>query len=107
MAQAINVREIVEQYLRNLAALGVPVQKAFIFGSQASGLADEDSDIDLAVISPYFERMGLWDKAKVLGRATRDIPCPMDVLGYSPSQLKKVRPGTLLDEIVKNGIEVR
>ena len=107
MAQAINVREIVEHHLRNLAALGVPVQKAFIFGSQASGHANEDSDIDLAVISPYFKRMGLWDKAKVLGRATRDIPCPMDVLSYSPSQLKKVRPGTLLDEIVKNGIEIR
>ncbi|MBT1074294.1 nucleotidyltransferase domain-containing protein [Geobacter grbiciae] len=106
MAQAIDVREIVEHYLQNLAALGVPVQKAFIFGSQATGLANEYSDIDLAVISPYFERMGLWDKAKVLGRATRDIPCPMDVLGYAPSQLKKIRPGTLLDEIVKNGIEI-
>ncbi|WP_298437223.1 nucleotidyltransferase domain-containing protein [Geobacter sp.] len=107
MAQAIDVREIVEHYLKNLASLGVTVQKAFVFGSQATGLADEDSDIDLAVISPYFERMGLWDKAKILGRATRDIPCPMDVLGYAPSQLKKIRPGTLLAEIVKNGIEVR
>jgi len=77
-----------------------------VFGSQAKGTYNKDSDIDIAVISEDFEKMGLWDRAKYLGRAARNIPYPIEALGFSPSQLKKVEQGTILDEITKSGIEV-
>ncbi len=51
--------------------------------------------------------MGLWDRARYLGRAARNIPYPIEALGFSPSQLKKVEQGTILDEITRSGIEVK
>jgi len=101
------IKRLVLQYIRNLEALGLSIQKVIVFGSQARGNFNKDSDIDIAVISKDFEKMGLWDRAKYLGRAARNIPYPIEALGFSPSQLKKVEQGTILDEITRSGIEVK
>jgi hypothetical protein len=89
------IRIIVARYVHNLKAQGVPVEKIYLFGSQ-----------DLAVVSPLFEKMSLWDRAGYLGKAAGDIHYPIDVLGYAPSQVRKAAPGTLLNHILKNGIEI-
>jgi len=108
MAQAgQKVKSIISKYISNLEALGISVQKVILFGSQAKGTYNKESDIDIAVISKKFEKMGLWDKAKYLGRAARGIPYPIEALGFSPSQLKKIEQGTILDEIKRRGIEVK
>jgi hypothetical protein len=62
--------------------------------------------VPLAVVSPLFEKMSLWDRAGFLGKAAWDIRYPIDVLGFSPSQVRKAAPGTLLSHIMKNGIEI-
>lgn len=86
--------------------MGVPVEKVYLFGSQARPNVDAESDVDLAVVSPLFEKMSLWDRAGYLGKAAWDIPYPMDVLGFSPSQIRKAVPGTLLGHILKRGIQI-
>ena len=107
MAQTTpDIKSIVTRYIANLQALGVPVERIFLFGSQARLDASAESDVDLAVVSPLFEKMSLWDRAGFLGRAAWDIRYPIDVLGFSPSQLRKAAPGTLLSHIMKNGIEI-
>ena len=108
MAQARQqIKKLVLQYIRNLESLGLSIQKVIIFGSQAKGDFKKDSDIDIAVIAKEFEKMGLWDRAKYLGKAARNIPYPIEALGFSPSQLKEVEQGTILDEITRRGIEVK
>lgn len=107
MAKATSeIRSIVARYVENLKAQGVPVEKVYIFGSQARRNADMKSDLDLAVVSPLFEKMSLWDRAGFLGKAAWDIRHPIDALGFAPSQVRKAIPGTLLDHIMKNGIEI-
>lgn len=107
MAQATpEIRRIVTRYVANLKALGVPVERIYLFGSQARRDADRDSDVDLAVVSPLFEKMNLWDRAGFLGKAAWDIEHPIDVLGFAPSQVRKAAPGTLLSHIMKHGIEI-
>lgn len=101
------VKNIISQYIRNLEALGISVQKVILFGSMAKGTYNKESDIDIAVISNNFEKMTLWDRAKYLGRAARGIPHPIETLGFSPSQLNGIEQGTLLDEITRSGIEVK
>ena len=101
------IKSLVLQYIRNLESLGISIQKVIIFGSQAKGDFRKDSDIDIAIISKDFEKMGLWDRAKYLGRAARDIPYPIEALGFSPSQLKAAEQGTILDEITRSGVEVK
>jgi predicted nucleotidyltransferase len=100
------IRSIVAKYVENLKALGVPVEMIYLFGSQARLDAGTESDVDLAVISPLFEKMSLWDRAGFLGKAAWDIHYPLDVLGFAPSQVRKAAPGTLLSHILKNGIEI-
>ena len=107
MAQAtVEIRRIVTRYVANLEALGVPVERIYLFGSQARRTAGKDSDVDLAVVSPLFEKMNLWDRAGFLGKAAWDIGHPIDVLGFAPSQVRKAEPGSLLSNIVEHGIEI-
>jgi predicted nucleotidyltransferase len=108
MAQATpEIRNVIKRYIFKLREIGVPVERVYLFGSRASHQASNDSDVDLAVVSPMFEKMSLWDRAGFLGKAAWDIPYPLDVLGFSPSQLKKAAPGSLLNHIIKNGLEIR
>lgn len=108
MAEAApEIRNLITRYIRNLRQMGVPVERVYLFGSQMRSDSDVESDVDLAVVSPLFEKMSLWDRAGYLGKAAMDIPCPLDVLGFSPSQVKKAMPGTLLGHILKNGLEIK
>ncbi len=108
MAQARReIKNIVLKYIHNLQSLGISVQRVILFGSQTRGTFGKDSDIDIAIISKEFEKMGLWEKAKYLGRAARELPYPIEALGFSPSQLKEFKQGTILDEIIRRGIEIR
>jgi uncharacterized protein len=100
------IRSIVARYVENLKAQGVPVERIYLFGSQARLDAGTESDVDLAVVSPLFEKMSLWDRAGFLGKAAWDIHYSIDVLGFAPSQVRKAIPGTLLSHILKNGIEI-
>lgn len=97
------IKNIISEYICNLEALGITVHKVIIFGSQAKGTFSEDSDIDIVVISNEFEKMGLWEKAKYLGRAARGIPYPIEAIGFSPSKFDKSEHGTLIDEVKRNG----
>jgi len=107
MAQAtVEIKSIIARYIENLKALGVPIERIYLFGSQARRDAGMGSDVDLAIVSPLFEKMSLWDRAGFLGKAAWDIQYPIDVLGFAPSQVRKAAPGTLLSHIVKHGIEI-
>ena len=101
MAQARQkIKSIVIKYIRNLESLGISVQKVILFGSQATGTFKKDSDIDIAIISKDFDKMGLWERARYLGKAASNIPYPIEAMGFSPSQLKKIEYGTMLDEVL-------
>ena len=51
-ADAIN---IVRQYVLNLNNSGIPIYKAFLFGNYARNQANEESDIDVLLISDAFD----------------------------------------------------
>ena len=52
MAKASDkIVSIIKLYVRELQKNNIDVKKAILFGSYARGIADEDSDIDVAIIS--------------------------------------------------------
>jgi len=52
MAKASDkIASIIKLYVRELQKNNIDVKKAILFGSYAKGSADEDSDIDVAIIS--------------------------------------------------------
>jgi len=71
----------VKNYMAQLGALGIHSEKTVLFGSFATGKADEFSDIDLIVIAPEFDGCRQIQLVKNLWKATsadnriEPIPC--------------------------------
>jgi len=77
-----------------------------LFGSHASGHPDKWSDIDIAVISPKFDKLSLLERYEQLGLANRDLHAPLDVVGFSSTQVANCEPESFLAEIFRTGIDV-
>lgn len=72
----------VQDYLRSLIASGLPVSFGVVFGSYAHGTADQDSDIDVLVVSPQFDTRierrwvnHLWHVAARTDSRIEPVPC--------------------------------
>ncbi|MEN6324674.1 MAG: nucleotidyltransferase domain-containing protein [Syntrophomonas sp.] len=97
------VRSGVEKYMERIRQ-EIPVDKAILFGSYASGTFDDGSDIDLAIFSNYFQGMKRVDSiAFLLGHAI-DYDLDLEPLAFTPDEYSE-RLG-MVDEILKTGIEI-
>ena len=72
----------VGKYLQALQQSGVVVRFAVVFGSQATGMADEWSDIDVLLVSPRFDLPRrradtdlLWRVAARTDSRIEPVPC--------------------------------
>jgi predicted nucleotidyltransferase len=98
---------IITKYRQRLEALGIKVKKIILYGSFASGRAREDSDIDLVVISDDFNKMDLWERLCLLGRARMGIRRPMEIIGFTEEEFEAEHSGTFIgDEVKPKGVEV-
>ncbi len=64
---------IVRRYLDTVTRAGIPVEKAVIYGSFSRGEQRKDSDIDVLVISPLFDRLKESKALDLLWRLTRHV----------------------------------
>ncbi|MDD5673242.1 MAG: nucleotidyltransferase domain-containing protein [Chitinivibrionales bacterium] len=69
---AVTVVESARMYLRAVGLNGIPVSFGVLFGSQARGTADDQSDIDLLVVSPRFDGKKDRRETSLLWRLTID-----------------------------------
>ena len=72
----------VRRYLRAAREVGIHAVRGVVFGSQASGSADEWSDIDLVVIAPELEPPvdrraidRLWELRATTDSRIEPVPC--------------------------------
>ena len=77
-----SVVKAARDYLRKLAGQGFAVRFGIVFGSWATGKADEWSDIDLLVVSPRFDGRPdrrdvdfLWRMAARTDSRIEPVPC--------------------------------
>lgn len=64
---------IVRRYLDTVMRAGIPAEKAVIYGSFARGEQRKDSDIDVLVLSPLFDRLKESKVLDLLWRLTRQV----------------------------------
>jgi predicted nucleotidyltransferase len=81
----------------------VRIEKAFLFGSYARGDANDDSDIDVAVLSPDFEGVRFSDKQK-LNIALAQLDSRLEIHPYRSDEFN--RSNWFVQEILLVGIPI-
>jgi len=96
----------VRKYLEILRQEGIDIEKAILFGSHAKGIARDDSDIDLMLVSPMFDQRNIW----LLGKAwslTKQADVRIEPFMVGSRQFLEDTMSPLLDIVRKEGIEIR
>jgi predicted nucleotidyltransferase len=72
------------------AERAIPVESVHFFGSRASGTAQEESDVDIVLVSPAFEGKDIFQRtgmAKGIHRAlVKQFQVPFDIVFCSVSE---------------------
>jgi predicted nucleotidyltransferase len=97
------IKVIVNQYIHNLAARGIRVQRVVLFGSYARNQPRDGSDIDLAIIAPQFGHLNIRERFETLGLANMTLRAPIQAIGYSGREWRYAERGSFIDEIQRTG----
>ena len=111
MAQTIlskkQINSLVKKIANEAKKEGMPINKAFVFGSYAKNKVNTNSDLDLCFISPKFQ-----DRIKSSSRLRSivhfsfpEIDIPLDIVVYKPKDFIKTIP--LVYEIKQHGKEIK
>ena len=97
-----NIKKIITEYLRNLNGLGIEVSQIILYGSFAKVNPKKHSDIDIAVVSPTFRKLDIFQRQEVLSKAHHRLGEPIEPIGLTPDQIKGKKG--LVREILGTGI---
>ncbi|MGD0622178.1 MAG: nucleotidyltransferase domain-containing protein [Thermacetogeniaceae bacterium] len=102
LRERATVEEIIKTYAQAINDQGIKVEKVLLFGSYARGDARSESDIDLIIVSPDFQRMPAPKRWKVLGKAAAKLMEPIEALAYTPDELslKNLSPASFLRQVL-------
>lgn len=97
-----SVKEIVKNYLNNLESNNIKFEKAYLFGSYARNAANENSDIDIALVFKRIEKK--YDLLLKLMKLRRTIdlriePHPIDLNDFESDD-------PFANEILKYGLKI-
>jgi predicted nucleotidyltransferase len=81
----------------------IPVQEVILFGSYARGTPQEHSDIDLAVISDWFEGKPAIENLTFLARIASRYSTLIEALPFTQKEYQKIDQRSLLSRIVRTG----
>jgi len=98
------IENIIGRYVAKLRLLGVDVSQVILYGSYAAGHPKEYSDIDVAVVSPTFKKMDIFERQLILSKAHHKFGEPIEPIGLTPKQLKE--SSGFVGEILKTGVVV-
>ena len=99
------VRKMIHKLVNRLTANGITVEKTFLYGSYASGRSHDDSDVDLAIVSPDFGK-DRFEEGKFLFKLAWQIDPRLNPIPISSEAFSKDTWVPLIHEIKQKGIEI-
>lgn len=97
------IRELLNKYIHTLEENHIHVQRALLFGSYAEGRANEWSDIDIALVSDYFEGDRFDDRGKIR-KITLSVSSDLSPLPFRPEDFIPDDP--FVREILEKGVRI-
>jgi len=102
VATATDLDKIISRFI-TLLSTAAQVEAVLLYGSYVNGSPDEWSDIDIAVISPDFEGLAMWERQRIISHATVERDASLAPIGYSSSEYHSPGPHSFLREIIRTG----
>lgn len=99
---ASDLSRIISEFVALLAE-SVRVEAVILYGSHVNGAPDEWSDIDIAIISPDFEGLPMWERQRIISKATLGRDPSLAPIGYPSSEYHDPPPHSFLREIIRSG----
>ena len=93
-----------KEYIKLVKQSGIPVTKAYLFGSYAKKTENKDSDIDICVVSPIFGQDYLDENVK-LRMLTLKIDSKIEPVAFNPEDIND-KYDSLASEIQRTGIVI-
>ena len=100
------IQRVVQSYLQNLSALGIPVERGIIFGSHARGSATIWSDIDLLVISSRFDAPRTREVLNMLWRAAAREDARIEPVPCGKIEWESSTESAIVEVARREGLEV-
>ena len=100
------VIEILKKYIHILYNEGIPIEKAFLYGSYAKNEASSESDIDVMLVSKIFEK----NDDKLIGktwRLTTEVDSRIEPFIVGTTRFKTDEYSPLLEIVRQEGIEIQ
>jgi len=94
------IKKIVKEYKKELSRHNIRITKIILYGSYAKGHPKPYSDIDLIVVSKDLAKFSPLKRQEFLAQLTMNIDAPLEVIGYTPQELKKAK-GTIFWQIIQ------
>jgi predicted nucleotidyltransferase len=103
VAQKSSIKKTIKNYVEALRNHGIPVKEVILFGSCVRGGNNEESDIDVAIVSDAFSGDRFEDRRRIVplrrGIDSRIEPIPITPEAFAAG-------GNLIDEIKRSGIKI-
>jgi predicted nucleotidyltransferase len=98
-----HVEKIIKDFANKVKEKAIKVEAVFLFGSYGQNKADENSDIDVAIISPDFGK-DFFEECALLKKISLKVDFDISPRAYSLEEYKNAREGDFLyQEIIKKG----
>ncbi len=97
---------IVRRYLDTVTRAGIPADKAVLYGSFARGEQRKDSDIDVLVLSPLFDRVKASKALDLLWRLTRQVDIRIEPVAVGVREFEEDDGSPLIGVARRDGFVV-
>jgi predicted nucleotidyltransferase len=80
------VIKILTRFYKEIEDRGIKPRKVILYGSYASDLNREGSDIDIVVISDDFKDMSYWERIDILADVIYEIFAPIEAIALTQEE---------------------
>jgi len=94
------IKKAIKEYRDELKRHNIRISRMILYGSYATGHPKAYSDIDLIIVSSDLIRFSPLRRQEMLAELTMNIDAPLEVIGYTPEELKKASH-TVFGQIIR------